>query len=311
DDAPDLGVRRAGQLGDRPGAVAAGMQAAHQLVTACPQRRQVGGGLRQLVAQLLLQLVAAGTRPRLSAGNYDYPLGGGADVSFNPGGDGGQLIIGGLSRQTELVTRVVITGGVPVGGPDLLHRRNRGIFTPTLDDLVDLPLSGQSVVTEHTDGITRTRVDLDVRAVQDPLGQRGDLPQQLVCRVGNERRDLPGAHLPQPHPARRAVTGPVVGVQRAVGQIQVDVDGLRLVVVLVPTVQRVRLHHGADLHSGHGGRLSPFLSLFFFVRRWRGWWRRSGRSGGAGRAATGRRCSRRSRSSARSPGRTVLPGAAP
>src|SRR5690606_40158945 len=75
EDAPDLGVRRADQLGDRPGAVAAGMQAAHQLVTACPQRRQVGGGLRQLVAQLLLQLVAAGTRPRLSAGNYDYPLG--------------------------------------------------------------------------------------------------------------------------------------------------------------------------------------------------------------------------------------------
>src|SRR5690606_23954654 len=95
DDAPDLGVRRAGQLGDRPGAVAAGVQPAHQLVAALTQRPQVGGDLRQLVAQLLLQLVTAGACPRLSAGNYDYPLGGGADVSFNPGGDLRQLVIGG------------------------------------------------------------------------------------------------------------------------------------------------------------------------------------------------------------------------
>src|SRR5690606_27730853 len=119
EDAPDLGVRRADQLCDRPGAVAAGVQPAHQLVTAGAQRPQVGGDLHQLVTQLVTQLLAPCPRPRLRAGNYDYTLSGGADVVFNPGGDGGQLIIGGLSRQTELVTRVVITGGVPVGGRDL------------------------------------------------------------------------------------------------------------------------------------------------------------------------------------------------
>src|SRR5690606_15798626 len=228
-------------------------------LTPCPQRPQVGADLHQLVAQRLPQLVAAGAHPLLRAGNYDYTLSGGANVIFNPGGDGGQLIIGGLSRQTELLTRVDIAGAVPFGGLDLLHRRDGGIFAPVLDDLVDLPLCGGRVVIEHADGVTRTWVHFDVRAVQDPLGQRGDVLHQLVGRVCDQRWDLPRAHLAQPHPHRRVVSGPVVGVQRAVGPVQVDVDGLRLVVGLVPAVQRVRLRHGADLHSGHEG--APLSSL--------------------------------------------------
>src|SRR5690606_15536284 len=170
-----------------------------------------------------------------------------------------QLIITGLGRQAELVTRVDIAGAVPFGGLDLLHHADGGIFAPVLDDLADLPLSGQSVVIKYADAVTRTWVNFDVRAVQDPLGQRGDVLHQLVGRVCDQRWDLPRAHLAQPHPHRRVVSGPVVGVQRAVGQIQVDVDGLRLVVVLVPAVQRVRLRHGADLHSGHEG--APLSSL--------------------------------------------------
>src|SRR5690606_11871131 len=80
DDAPDLGVRLADQLCDRPGAIAAGVQPAHQLVTAGAQRPQVGGDLHQLVAQLVTQLLAPCPRPRLRAGNNNDSPGGGADV---------------------------------------------------------------------------------------------------------------------------------------------------------------------------------------------------------------------------------------
>src|SRR5690606_22146730 len=70
----------------------------------------------------------------------------------------------------------------------------------------------------------------------------------------------PSAHLPQPHPHRRAVSAPVVGVQRTVGQIERDVSGLRPMAALVPAIQRGRLRHGVDLHGDHEGLPSP-LSL--------------------------------------------------
>src|SRR5690606_7498740 len=202
----------------------------------------------------------AGAHPLLRASDNNDSPGGGADVLLDLGGDGGQIFVTGFGRQTELVARVV-TAAVPFADRDFLHHADGGVFVPVLDDLVDLPLCGHSVVIKYADAVTRTRVNLDGRAVQDPLGQRGDVLQQLVCRVGDERRDLPRAHLAQPHSHRRVVGGSVVGVQRAVGQIKVDVDGLRLVVVLVPAVQRGRFHHGADLNGGHGGLLSPLMAI--------------------------------------------------